>query len=297
MTYEQSQRRHLVTSNIEEAVRSVRDKEATGFTLRGVGEVHVKGQYATIHQGVVTVFSEIEDAVTRHTMLVDDVVAVDTNWGDPTGHDVMVMRHQAYVSPSAMMTTVMQLMITALLRGHDPLKVFAGQDNRIIKIAHYAVNGEVPHMLWDVPLAQHRAFLSAVIAVLPGLVELRKPLDEASIAHRENVEEAFADMRAVGMLMPGMFDAEKGREGTPVERALARDGVMDALLHVGDLVPTDAPSIRTPLTADVIDTLDTAKALASVINGTASRAEPFVERANLRQGIEYAAEAMFRLRG
>jgi hypothetical protein len=295
MTHEQNQRRHLVASNIEDAVRSVRDKEATGFILRGVGEVHVKGQYATIHQGIVTVFDEVDDVVSRRTVLVDDVVAVDTNWGGYDVVDEVSMRPQAYVAPSAMGTTVMQLTIAALLRGRDPIALFADQHRDVLPLAVYAMTNELPRMLWDMPLRQHQDPLSSVVALMPGIVRLRDPLGETSIAHPGNVEQALADMRTVGMLMTGRFDPEKGRDGTPVDRALARDGVRETLMHVGPMLTTDEPAARPQLPADVVDTLDTAMVLAATIRRF-MRSEPFIERTWLRHEIEHAAESLFTLR-
>lgn len=295
MNYEQSQRRHLVSSNIEEAVRSVRDKKATGLVLRGVGEVHVKGQHATVHQGVVTVFDEVDDVVSRRTILVDDVIAVDTTCGAPPSGDMPVLPIQTYVAPSAMATTVMRIMIAALLRGCNPMEIFAKHPFGIAMTARYALTDEVPPALWDVPLAGHRTALSNVIACMPDIVRLRQPLGETSIVHPGNLVDALDDMRAVGMLMTGMFDPEKGREGTPVERAFARDGVREALMDGEPILATDAPSAPPRMPTDVVDTLDTAMVLAGTIV-RAIRNEPFVESARLRAEIERAAESMFVLR-
>lgn len=293
LNHDKIDRRHAIASQIDDAVRSIQRKEAEILVLRGVGEVHLRGQHADVDGHLsATVFLEQDDKVTRQTILLDDVISVDVESGghrlpEGSGH----FRHPSYVAPSTKDVTVMELVVAALLGQRRVDEIFA--DRGLVTVAEYALTGEIPPALWHDPKSSLRQPLQQVLRRLPELVRLRVPLAETSIAHPGNSDRLIEPLRETGMLAPGVIT----NPSSLLERTLVRKDVQDALLHhCKPMLAGEPPVERPPLPDDVVDVLDAAMVLAGTVARFIETTKPFAKRAALREHIEGVLGNLFESR-
>lgn len=88
--YIRDERRNAIRSNIDEALGHIERNGATGIEMQLRDGAHASGDWATTSRDGVTVFSSVMGITSAQTLLLDDILIVQTVWSDVT---------PAYVAP------------------------------------------------------------------------------------------------------------------------------------------------------------------------------------------------------
>lgn len=276
--YEIEGRRARITRQIHDAVDDVERGGAVSLCLYASGGLSISGQYAEVERNEVALFGEQMGTVTRRTMQLDDVVAVETYWGLSSTPYV-----QKHVAPSLLRLTVMELAIAAVLerhRGEFAHEDFDGRGDLVNRIRSGAFAQDLAAN--GTSGSEHVASLEDGLAhVLRRLPERLKLVGEADASVKEG---AFLLVQAL----------ENMREA----RILDADGPIAEILKDAEIDTARLPTShgKPQLWTNHIEALDVAHQFAQMILEQLRMNRPFVERQVLRSRITAHLEQHFRPR-
>lgn len=276
--YEIRERRARITRQIHDAVDDVVRGGAISLSLHASGGLSISGQYAEVEADEVALFGEQMGTVTRRTILLDDVVAVETYWG--LSSKPYVHKH---VAPSLLRLTVMEMAIAAVLerhRGEFQPEDFDGRGELVNRIRSGAFAQDLGAN--GTSGSEHVASLEEGLAhVLRRLPERLKLVGEADPSVKEDaflLDQALENMREARIL-----DADG-----PIAEILK-----DAKIETAHLPTSEG---KPQLWTNHVEALDVAHAFAQMILAQLRMNRPFVERQLLRSRITAHLEQHFRPR-
>jgi hypothetical protein len=271
-------RRARITRQIHDAVDDVVRGGAISLSLHASGGLSISGQYAEVEGNEVALFGEQMGTVTRRTMQLDDVVAVETYWGLSSKPYV-----QKHVAPSLLRLTVMELAIAAVLERHrgefDP-EDFDGRGALVNRIRSGAFAQDLAMNGTSGPedVRNLEEGLAHVLRRLPERLRLVGEADPSVKEYPFVLVQALENMREARIL-----DAEG-----PIAEVLK-----DAKIDPAHLPTSDG---KPQLWTNHIEALDVAHGFARMILEQLRMNRPFVERALLRSRITAHLEQHFRPR-
>lgn len=276
--YEIQERRARITREIEDAVNEVGRGGAVSLSLHASGGLSISGQYAEVGRDAVVLFGEQMGTVTRRTMQLDDVVAVETYWGLSSKPYV-----QKHVAPSLLRLTVMELAIAAVLERHQG--DFRPED--------FDGRGDVVNRIRSGAFAQDLAMNGT-----SGSEHVTSLEDELAHVLRRLPER----LRLAGEAQPSVNEAPhvllEALKSMREARILEADGPIAEILKETSTDPArlwtsnDKPQLLT----NHIEQLDVASAFAQLVIGQLRMDQPFVERELLRSRITAHLGQYFRPR-